>query len=65
MCSPDIFLTLGLREYVPLKQGLRLCAVKALAIFIELREYVPLKQGLRQHLQPQEQHPQVSESMFH
>ena len=36
-----------LREYVPLKQGLRLALLKRNLLHDELREYVPLKQGLR------------------
>ena len=35
-----------LREYLPLKQGLRLSLIKELAQE-KLREYLPLKQGLR------------------
>ena len=37
-----------LREYVPLKQGLRLLWNIAKGLLCCLREYVPLKQGLRQ-----------------
>ena len=36
-----------LREYVPLKQGLRLCSLFPRTSNQQLREYVPLKQGLR------------------
>ena len=36
-----------LREYVPLKQGLRLRGLSFITALSALREYVPLKQGLR------------------
>ena len=36
----------GLREYIPLKQGLRQNCRGFYAI-LSLREYIPLKQGLR------------------
>ena len=36
-----------LREYVPLKQGLRRFRPIFLWAALDLREYVPLKQGLR------------------
>ena len=36
-----------LREYVPLKQGLRLQEDQQIKPKTVLREYVPLKQGLR------------------
>ena len=39
---------LYLREYLPLKQGLRLIINFYHIIFCILREYLPLKQGLRQ-----------------
>ena len=38
---------LMLREYVPLKQGLRHELLLSERQFVILREYVPLKQGLR------------------
>ena len=38
-----------LREYVPLKQGLRLVLFDIMVMTTVLREYVPLKQGLRRH----------------
>ena len=37
----------NLREYVPLKQGLRQGILKVIISNMGLREYVPLKQGLR------------------
>ena len=39
-----------LREYLPLKQGLRLAIINAARAAKPLREYLPLKQGLRQIL---------------
>ena len=39
--------SLKLREYGPLKQGLRPSAVCSLPSILRLREYGPLKQGLR------------------
>ena len=54
----------SLREYVPLKQGLRRTATPAGAAVV-LREYVPLKQGLRQLLQYEGKEWHISESMFH
>ena len=39
--------TNGLREYVPLEQGLRRSFTNFLASSSFLREYVPLEQGLR------------------
>ena len=39
---------LMLREYLPLKQGLRPIMFFVLYMLKELREYLPLKQGLRQ-----------------
>ena len=37
----------ALREYVPLKQGLRHTFFEVMPAAFWLREYVPLKQGLR------------------
>ena len=39
--------TKDLREYVPLKQGLRPVRTPGVVAALALREYVPLKQGLR------------------
>ncbi len=36
-----------LREYIPLKQGLRLIKNHPSLFYCRLREYIPLKQGLR------------------
>ena len=41
-----------LREYVPLKQGLRRYETSFLTTIYTLREYVPLKQGLRLAIPP-------------
>ena len=47
--SPNV-VPVNLKEYVPLKQGLRLynSSLRCGARFIKLKEYVPLKQGLFQ-----------------
>ena len=63
MVSP---LSLALREYVPLKQGLRPMVDFFLLIQLALREYVPLKQGLRRPSVSVYASPlEYSESMFH
>ena len=36
-----------LRDYIPLKQGLRRIIILIPLILLELRDYIPLKQGLR------------------
>ena len=56
----------GLREYLPLKQGLRrYCEVLSEDFDHTLREYLPLKQGLRLHKQRELLVLNNSESIFH
>ena len=56
-----------LREYIPLKQGLRQVRRWPFGVRVPpLREYLPLKQGLRLH-QLKAEHVEISgsESIFH
>ena len=44
---------LGLREHIPLQQGLRpLLAAWTTVVLSALREHIPLQQGLRRFLTP-------------
>ena len=54
-----------LREYVPLKQGLRRLPLTLTEHEHRLREYVPLKQGLRLPPALTQHEHRLSESMFH
>ena len=57
----------SLREYLPLKQGLRhkITSVDKKFTCIALREYLPLKQGLRQQVIVLWIANYCSESIFH
>ena len=50
LCHTDPAMKVTLKEYVPLKQGLRQWGYISQRFMQCLKEYVPLKQGLRHRI---------------